>query len=112
MRAGPIGATALISAGAACGVAGLYFVWLRPWHLSWGARADELQMPLPGDHAIPTPQIVATRAIDIAAPPEAVWPWLVQMGGYTRAGMVLVRLDRQRGNPECDDDRLGIAGSA
>jgi hypothetical protein len=28
----------------------------------------------------------ATRAITIQAPPEAVWPWLAQMGGYTRAG--------------------------
>jgi hypothetical protein len=26
------------------------------------------------------PDIVATRAISIDAPPSAVWPWLVQMG--------------------------------
>jgi hypothetical protein len=38
-----------------------------------------------GDEEVPNPNVQATRAITIEAPPEAVWPWLVQMG-YGRAG--------------------------
>ncbi|MDP4510066.1 hypothetical protein [Nonomuraea turcica] len=63
-----------------------YAMFVRPRLLRWGATREEVHDPLPGDAAIPLPHIVATRAITIDAPPEAVWPWLVQMGGYTRAG--------------------------
>ena len=37
-------------------------------------------MALPGDELTPPPVEQNTRAITIAAPPEEVWPWLVQMG--------------------------------
>jgi hypothetical protein len=37
-------------------------------------------MALPGDELTPAPVEQNTRAITIAAPPEQVWPWLVQMG--------------------------------
>jgi hypothetical protein len=72
--------------GGACGAAAVYAVALRPWHLTWGATPDEVARPMPGDDLVPEPQLAATRAIAIAAPAEAVWPWLVQMGGYTRGG--------------------------
>jgi len=42
-------------------------------------------MPLPGDDLVGEAQEVDTRGIDIAAAPDAVWPWLLQMG-YGRAG--------------------------
>jgi hypothetical protein len=67
-------------------VAGGYGLLLRPWHLRWGATGEEAARGMPGDDLVCRPQLVATRALTIAAPPEAVWPWLVQMGGYTRAG--------------------------
>jgi hypothetical protein len=35
---------------------------------------------LPGDELLPVADLVATRAITVRAPAEAVWPWLVQMG--------------------------------
>ncbi len=35
---------------------------------------------MPGDELIAHPTMVTTRAITIEAPPEAIWPWLVQMG--------------------------------
>lgn len=41
---------------------------------------------MPGDDLISEPTLSATRAITIDARPEEIWPWLVQMGGYTRAG--------------------------
>jgi hypothetical protein len=40
---------------------------------------------MPGDELVSDPSFNATRAITIDAPPEAVWPWLVQLG-YGRAG--------------------------
>jgi len=57
----------------------------RRWHLRWGATSEELTAPLPGDELLRHAPYRSTRAIDIAAPPEAVWPWLVQVG-CLRAG--------------------------
>jgi hypothetical protein len=57
----------------------------RTCHLRWGATASELAEPLPGDAIVPGAQFIATRAITINAPPDAVWPWLVQVG-CLRAG--------------------------
>jgi len=51
----------------------------RPWK-HWGARAEEARAPLPGDDVVPHATGEATHAVTIAAPPEAVWPWLAQMG--------------------------------
>jgi len=46
--------------------------------------------PLPGDDVIPDAALVLDRARAIAAPPEAIWPWLVQLG-KGRAGWYLPR---------------------
>lgn len=47
---------------------------------SYGATRDERRRGLPGDDMCARPQVVTTHATTIDAPPEAVWPWLVQMG--------------------------------
>lgn len=52
----------------------------RRWFLGWGAAPQELDAALPGDELLPQASMVTTRAITVDAPPEAVWPWLVQMG--------------------------------
>jgi hypothetical protein len=52
----------------------------RRWHLTWGATSEEQGRTLPGDSFLPRAQYRSTRAITIEAPPEAVWPWLVQVG--------------------------------
>jgi hypothetical protein len=57
----------------------------RRWHLRWGATQAEVDRPLPGDALLPRAQFRSTRAIGIDAPPDAVWPWLVQVG-CLRAG--------------------------
>jgi hypothetical protein len=49
-------------------------------HRGWGATAEERAASLPGDEFIATPIYRSTRAITIDAPPESIWPWLVQMG--------------------------------
>ena len=68
-------------AGVTAAAAALSYPWLfrRPC-LTWGATAEEAARQLPGDDLLANPDIVATRAITIDAPPAAVWPWLVQMG--------------------------------
>jgi hypothetical protein len=52
----------------------------RKWCLTWGATGDEAARPLPGDGLLADPAICSTRAVLVAAPPSAIWPWLVQMG--------------------------------
>ncbi len=63
----------------------LYTRVIRPWQLRWGATDQELARPLPGDDLVARPTFDATRAVTVAAPPELVWPWLVQVG-VGRAG--------------------------
>jgi hypothetical protein len=64
---------------AAAGVAA-YIYAVRPWHRRWGASDEEVDRPLPGDDLVPDANFETTRAITVSAPPEAVWPWLVQIG--------------------------------
>ena len=45
-----------------------------------GATREEARQPLPGDDIVPRPLWASTRAFTIDAPPEEVWPWVVQMG--------------------------------
>jgi hypothetical protein len=70
-----VGVTAFVSSLAVV----LYPLW-RPWCLTWGATTVEAAGRLPGDDLLERADIVSTRAVSIAAPAEAVWPWLAQMG--------------------------------
>lgn len=54
--------------------------FLRSWYNRWGASDKEIQETLPGDELVPNPMLGYTHAISIAAPPSAIWPWLVQIG--------------------------------
>ena len=49
------------------------------------AQPQENIAPMNGDHICSTPQLIATRAITISAPPAEVFPWIRQMG-FGRAG--------------------------
>jgi hypothetical protein len=53
----------------------------------WGATDEEVRKALPGDELASSMgnRPISTRAITIDAPPETVWPWIVQMGSG-RAG--------------------------
>ena len=72
----------LAAVGAAPAV---YAVWVRPQLLAWGATHEEASGAYPGDELISDPAHCSTMATTLPAPPERVWPWLVQMG-YDRAG--------------------------
>ncbi len=58
----------------------VYWIFIRPVHISWGTTALELQMKFPADELISPNQVVSTRAINIKAPKEKIWPWLAQTG--------------------------------
>lgn len=71
---------------AVCAVPVLYALWVRPRLLTWGATPEEAGRAYPGDELVPdADSSVFTMATTLPAPPEKVWPWLVQMG-YGRAG--------------------------
>jgi hypothetical protein len=57
-----------------------YALVVRPRFLRWGATDEEVRRPYPGTDLIPGGTRSATMAVTIDAPPERVWPWLVQMG--------------------------------
>ncbi|MBI2955431.1 MAG: hypothetical protein HYY30_14045 [Chloroflexi bacterium] len=63
----------------------IYLSVIRPWQLRWGAIDEEVARAMPGDDIVQNPTFDATRAVTIAAPPEDIWPWLVQIG-FGRAG--------------------------
>lgn len=67
------------------GVAGLaaavYGGWVRPRLVRWGATDEEVTGPYPGADVVPEGKRGPTMGVTIAAPPDQVWPWLVQMGG-------------------------------
>jgi hypothetical protein len=76
----------LVALASVAGVAGtLYALAIRPRMNRWGATDEEVRKALPGDELLSERRLVSTRAITIDAPPEDVWPWLVQMGSG-RAG--------------------------
>ncbi len=72
------GVSLRLAGGIALGAVYAFFV--RPQLLKWGTRLGESQRRLAGDEIIPAPNFAVTRAINIDAPPDAVWPWLAQMG--------------------------------
>jgi hypothetical protein len=74
------------SVAAIAGLGALYFRFLRPPILTWGATDAEAEGRLPGDELLDDADGVATRAIAIEAPPSAVWPWIAQMGPSPRGG--------------------------
>lgn len=54
--------------------------FLRQSYNRHGATDAELARTLPGDELVTVPKLGYTRAITVDAPPEQVWPWLVQFG--------------------------------
>lgn len=70
-----------------CVVVGLTMAWtamyawlVRPRMVRWGANDEEVSETFPGAEIVPGGKRSATMATTIDAPPERVWPWLLQMG--------------------------------
>ena len=76
----------LAVAAIGAGLVVAYRRFLRDPILTWGATPDEAGRRLPGDELLEDADGIATRAITIDAPRNAVWPWLAQMGPSPRGG--------------------------
>jgi hypothetical protein len=63
---------------------GLFALTLPAIH-RWGATDAEVTSTLPGDELLAQPLVRWTHGITINAPPDAVWPWIAQIGD-TRGG--------------------------
>lgn len=57
----------------------------KRWLRDWGSTSRERTRQWPGDSLVRSTPEVTTRAIDIDASADEVWPWLVQFG-LGRAG--------------------------
>ena len=67
-------------------IAVVYWFPVRRWMSRWGAASTDLTRVMAGDGLIVHPTYSGTMAVIINAPPEHIWPWLVQMG-YQRGGL-------------------------
>jgi len=47
-----------------------------------GSTCGERHAALPGDDLVPDATVVTDHAVDVAAAPADVWPWLTQMGWH------------------------------
>src|SRR5262249_1265306 len=65
---------------------GVHALIVELWCRRWGTTRAERRRWMSGDGVIPQANYEATLAVTIEAPPEFVWPWLVQMG-YRRGGL-------------------------
>ena len=88
----------------------------RRWLANWGSTPAERNRTWSGDALAPNAVTVHTRAIDVSAPPETVWQWVVQFG-LGRAGFYSYELiERLVGIPvrnvesilpDCQDLKVG-----
>ena len=78
----------------------------RRWYLTWGATGEEVAARLPGDELLPDAGLVSTRAVSIAAPPGAVWPWLVQIGSGRGGAYTYDRIENLFGLDMHSADRI------
>jgi len=91
----------------------VYGAWVHPRLVRWGATDEELAGPYPGADLIPDGRRSPTMAVTIDAPPDQIWPWLVQLGGNRGGWYSWDRLDNagrpsaQRVHPEWQDLALG-----
>jgi hypothetical protein len=72
----------IVGLGAALGA----YALLRPRMNRWGTRPDEWNRSYPGDDVVSPANYEAMMAVEVDAPPEAIWPWLMQLG-RGRAGL-------------------------
>ena len=64
----------------------MFMVALMPWMDRWGSTDEDVLVTLPGDDLVPSPVVFYNRAVTINAPPEEIYPWILQMGAE-RGGM-------------------------
>jgi hypothetical protein len=98
-------------------VATVVIALLTPWMDRWGATDEEIAATFPGDELVPEPASFVNRAVAVQAPPEDIYPWIVQLdarkGGwysYTWLETNLLRcpmVNADRIHPEWQDLKVG-----
>jgi len=64
----------------------VYWFPIRQWMSRWGATPSDRMRVMAGDSLLVDPTYSGTMAVSVDAPPEDIWPWLVQIG-YQRGGL-------------------------
>jgi hypothetical protein len=64
----------------------VYWFPIRRWMNRWGAAPSDLTRVMAGDGLLVNHTYSGTLAVVVNAPPEHIWPWLVQIG-YQRGGL-------------------------
>jgi len=72
-------------------IAVVHTTFVAPWFMRWGATDREAAAAWPGDELSVRAKSVSMRAVTVHAPPEAIWPWIAQLG-QDRAGWYSYRL--------------------
>jgi hypothetical protein len=81
-------------------------ILMRPWQLHWGSTVADRAITLPGDRLVENANYRMDRVVEIRAPADSVWPWLVQIG-QDRAGFYSYdRLERLFGADIHNADRV------
>jgi hypothetical protein len=66
-------------------IAGIYFVFIRPWIFRMGCTKEEVKISMPGDELVKEANYGYTQAVTVDTPREFVWKYLIQVG-YKRGG--------------------------
>jgi hypothetical protein len=66
--------------GLSIGAAVVGYLLMRPWMNRWGTRPADRKLVFPGDEVVGAPNYEAMMGVVVNAPPEAIWPWLIQLG--------------------------------
>ncbi len=64
----------------------VYSFPIRRWFSRWGTTPEEWARAMPGDALNPNSGEMSMQAVTVNAPPEDIWPWLVQIGSQ-RGGL-------------------------
>jgi hypothetical protein len=79
----------------------VYALAIGPWQRRWGATDEDVYMPMPGDGLLGPDAASTTRAVTVAARPDDIFPWLLQIG-YGRGGWYSYDWIDNDGSPSAD----------
>jgi hypothetical protein len=78
----------------------LAFSFIVPWIRTYGATSEELKRTYFGDELITHPIVNWTHGITINAPPDQVWPWIIQIGDTRAAFYSFTFIENMFGQPD------------
>jgi len=84
----------------------LVIALLTSWMDRWGATDEEITAAYPGDELVPEPASFVNRAITINAPPELIYPWIVQLDAMKGGWYSYTWLEGMMGCKMVNADRI------